>query len=155
VEAERARLDALVGVGHDGGYAFRGVAAVDAALVAARHVLAVLGGQPHALSDLTELYEPYATGGPIDLGVPDADAALARVARAYVTDRGAGPVEHNERDGLTVSHWAEAPRWWFTLRAGPVAGDLRLVVEAADEDIMAKVRDDVIALARNDGETSR
>jgi phosphomannomutase len=68
--------------------------------------------------------------------------------QAYVTDQGAGPVAVDELDGLTVSHWDTSPQWWFNLRASNTEPLLRLNVEAADEDIMVKVRDDVLALVR-------
>jgi phosphomannomutase len=67
---------------------------------------------------------------------------------AYVTQQGAGPVQVDELDGLTISHWESHPRWWFNLRASNTEPLLRLNVEAADEDIMEKVRDDVLALVR-------
>ena len=66
-----------------------------------------------------------------------------------MTQGGAGPVEVDELDGLTISHWESHPRWWFNLRASNTEPLLRLNVEAADEDIMEKVRDDVLALVRD------
>ena len=51
-----------------------------------------------------------------------------------------------------MSHWDGHPQWWFNLRASNTEPLLRLNVEAADEDIMEKVRDDVLALVRQDGE---
>ena len=78
----------------------------------------------------------------------DVPAARQRVVDAYVTREEAGPVTVDELDGLTVSHWDGRPRWWFNLRASNTEPLLRLNVEAADEDVMAKVRDDVLALVR-------
>ena len=67
---------------------------------------------------------------------------------AYVTTPGAGPVDVDEREGLLVSHWDAPPPWWFALRgAGTV---LELTVEAADEDVLDKVRDDVLSLLRTE-----
>ena len=65
-----------------------------------------------------------------------------------MTQEGAGPVRVDELDGLTVSHWDAPPRWWFNLRASNTEPLLRLNVEAADLDIMEKVRDDVLGLVR-------
>ena len=76
-------------------------------------------------------------------------AARARVVDAYVTQEGAGKVDVDELDGLTVSHWTSTPKWWFNLRASNTEPLLRLNVEAADEDMMVKVRDDVLSLVRN------
>ncbi len=83
-------------------------------------------------------------------GSPTWPAARARVVRAYVTEQGAGPVEVDELDGLTVTHWDATPRWWFNLRASNTEPLLRLNVEAEDEDIMVKVRDDVLSLVREE-----
>jgi len=123
------------------------------------HVLAALGnarsadGGPVTLSELAESYEPYAASGEINSRVADVPAARARAVAAYVTEQGAGPVEVDELDGLTISHWDDQPRWWFNLRASNTEPLLRLNVEAADEDVMTKVRDDVLALIRADAMT--
>ena len=141
-----AARDAVLGGGADGLLVLRGAPAGTSGLLGALHVLAELGAQPHPLSVLAELYQPYAGAGPIAVPVADAAAALARVVEAYVTTSGAGPVEADERDGLLVSHWGTPPPWWFALRArGSV---LELTVEAADEDVLDKVRDDVLSLLR-------
>ncbi|HEY0215940.1 MAG TPA: hypothetical protein VGC57_06080 [Cellulomonas sp.] len=119
-------------------------------LLAARHVVAALGGQPHPLSVLAELHQSSVTSGAIDSQVTDPDAARERVVEAYVERQGGGVVEVDETDGLTVSHWGEVPPWWFHLRTSSTEHLVRLHVEAADEDIMEKVRDDVLALVRQE-----
>jgi phosphomannomutase len=145
-------------LGHDGLLAVRDVPTAPpgtavAGLLAALHLVAALGGQPHPLSVVAELHQPYVDSGEITVPVTDADAARERVVEAYVEQRGAGDVDADDLDGLTVSHWDRTPSWWFHLRidrAGASGPALRLRVEAADEDIMEKVRDDVLALARQE-----
>lgn len=157
IKAEMARHDAVFGGEHSAHYYFRDFFFADTGMLAAMHVLAALGqaraadGRPLTLSELSEAYEPYTASGEINSRVDDVAAARARVVEAYVTQQGAGPVEVDELDGLTVSHWDEQPRWWFNLRASNTEPLLRLNVEAADEDIMIKVRDDVLALVRDAG----
>jgi phosphomannomutase len=56
----------------------------------------------------------------------------------------------DELDGLTVAHWDATPQWWFSVRASGAGDRVGLLVEAADEDIVEKVRDDVLALVRED-----
>lgn len=137
--------DAAFAASSDGRYLFRDLPYADTALLAACHVLAALGEQDHPLSVLGEIYRPYARTELTCAAHPSSDAATARVADAYVTRQGAGPVDVDERDGLLVSHWADHPQWWFVVEpSGPQ--EVRLVVEAADDDIMDKVRDDVLAL---------
>ncbi len=154
IKAEMAANDAVFGGEHSAHYYFRDFFFADTGMLAAMHVLAALGeartpdGQPMTLSALADAYQPYAASGEINSTVDDVVAARARVVDAYVTREGAGPVTVDELDGLTVSHWAVAPRWWFNLRASNTEPLLRLNVEAADADIMVKVRDDVLALVR-------
>ncbi|WP_240643885.1 phosphomannomutase/phosphoglucomutase [Antribacter gilvus] len=150
IKAQMAQHDAVFGGEHSAHYYFRDFFFADTGMLAAMHVLAALGEQPHPLSALAEMYEPYVSSGEINSRVADVPAARARVIEAYVTQEGGGPVEVDELDGLTVSHWGSHPQWWFNLRASNTEPLLRLNVEAADEDIMEKVRDDVLSLVRAD-----
>ncbi|HWS59225.1 MAG TPA: phosphomannomutase/phosphoglucomutase [Actinotalea sp.] len=154
IKAEMARYKAVFGGEHSAHYYFRDFFFADTGMLAAMHVLAALdaahdaAGNPLRMSALAEAYMPYAASGEVNSVVADVPAARARVVQAYVTEHGAGPVEVDELDGLTISHWGSSPRWWFNLRASNTEPLLRLNVEAADEDVMAKVRDDVLALVR-------
>lgn len=150
IKAQMAESQAVFGGEHSAHYYFRDFFFADTGMLAALHVLAALGGQPHPLSALAEQYQPYSASGEINSRVADVAAARARVVEAYVTQQGAGPVAVDELDGLTVSHWDGQPQWWFNLRASNTEPLLRLNVEAADEDIMEKVRDDVLALVRQE-----
>jgi phosphomannomutase len=142
VKREMAAAGAVFGGEHSGHYYFRDFYFADDGLLAALHVLAALGEQPHPMSVLADLYQPYSASGEINLLVPDVAAARERVRVAYA----GGPVRVDELDGLTVSHWDGVPQWWFNLRESQTEPVLRLNVEAADEDIMIKLRDDLIAL---------
>ncbi|WP_454049401.1 phosphomannomutase/phosphoglucomutase [Cellulomonas sp. Marseille-Q8402] len=152
IKAQMAESDAVFGGEHSAHYYFRDFFFADTGMLAALHVLAALGGQPHPLSALAEQYQPYVASGEINSRVTDVPAARARVVEAYVEQQGAGPVVVDELDGLTVSHWDGHPQWWFNLRASNTEPLLRLNVEAADQDIMEKVRDDVLALVRQEGQ---
>jgi phosphomannomutase len=150
IKAQMAEHEAVFGGEHSAHYYFRDFFFADTGMLAALHVLAALGGQPHPLSALAEVYQPYVASGEINSRVASVPDARARVVEAYVTRQGAGPVQVDELDGLTVSHWDGHPQWWFNLRASNTEPLLRLNVEAADEDIMEKVRDDVLALVRQE-----
>jgi phosphomannomutase len=146
IKAEMASHDAVFGGEHSAHYYFRDFFFADTGMLAALHVLAALGTQAHPLSELAEMYEPYVSSGEINSRVPDAAEATARVLDAY---RVAYPgIEVDTLDGVTVSNWDGHPLWWFNLRASNTEPLLRLNVEAADEDIMVKVRDDVLSLVR-------
>jgi phosphomannomutase len=146
IKAQMAEHGAVFGGEHSAHYYFRDFWFADTGMLAAMHVLAALGAQEHPMSALAEMYEPYVASGEINSRVPDVAAARDRVLAAY---REAYPgIEVDELDGTTVLHWDSSPRWWFNLRASNTEPLLRLNVEAADEDIMEKVRDDVLSLVR-------
>lgn len=146
IKAEMAANEAVFGGEHSAHYYFRDFFFADTGMLAAMHVLAALGTQPHPLSEVAEMYEPYVSSGEINSRVSDAAEATTRVLDAY---RLAYPgIEVDTLDGVTVSHWEGQPQWWFNLRASNTEPLLRLNVEAADHDIMEKVRDDVLSLVR-------
>jgi phosphomannomutase len=144
-----ARENAVFGGEHSAHYYFRDFWFADTGMLAAMHVLAALGEQAEPLSRLTAAYSRYAASGEINSTVADAATATAAV-RAWAVDRGA---ELDELDGLTATHRATdgEPMWWFNLRASNTEPLLRLNVEAADQDTMTQVRDDVLALVRGEG----
>jgi phosphomannomutase len=146
IKAQMAQHGAVFGGEHSAHYYFRDFWFADTGMLAALHVLAALGTQEHTMSELSEMFEPYVGSGEINSRVADAAAATERVLDAY---RAAYPgVVVDTLDGVTVSHWESHPQWWFNLRASNTEPLLRLNVEAADQDIMEKVRDDVLSLVR-------
>jgi phosphomannomutase len=148
IKAEMAREDAVFGGEHSAHYYFRDFWFADTGMLAAMHVLAALGEQGEPLSRLTAAYSRYAASGEINSTVTDAPAATATVRR-WAAERGA---EFDELDGLTATHAGTggAPMWWLNLRASNTEPLLRLNVEAADQDTMTQVRDDVLALVRGE-----
>jgi phosphomannomutase len=149
IKAEMARQGAVFGGEHSAHYYFRDFWFADTGMLAAMHVLAALGGQEAPLSRLAAAYSRYAASGEINSTVTDAGAATARV-RAWAAARGC---TFDELDGLTATHAGSDgdPMWWLNLRASNTEPLLRLNVEAADQDMMAQVRDDVLALVRGEG----
>lgn len=146
IKAQMAEHGAVFGGEHSAHYYFRDFWFADTGMLAALHVLAALSTQDHTMSELAEMFEPYYGSGEINSTVSDAAAATDRVLDAY---RAAYPeIVVDTLDGVTVSHWEAHPQWWFNLRASNTEPLLRLNVEAADEDIMEKVRDDVLSLVR-------
>jgi len=150
IKAQMAEHNAVFGGEHSAHYYFRDFFFADTGMLAAMHVLSALGGTEAPLSHLAEAYSPYSASGEINSRVADVATVRARVARAFVDDVVAGPVTIDELDGVTISHWDEQPRWWFNLRASNTEPLLRLNVEAAERDVMERVRDEVLALVRSD-----
>ncbi|WP_405144872.1 phosphomannomutase/phosphoglucomutase [Sphaerisporangium sp. NBC_01403] len=142
IKAEMARTGAVFGGEHSAHYYFRDFWFADSGMLAALHVLAALGEQPHPLSDLLGRYSRYAASGEVNSTVADQAAALARVRAEYA---GRDGVTVDELDGLTVS----GSGWWFNLRPSNTEPLLRLNAEAADEKLMAATRDAVLAVVRS------
>ena len=146
IKVEMARTDAVFGGEHSAHYYFRDFWFADTGMLAALHVLAALAESDGTLSELVAGYDRYAASGEINSTVDDVAAVTARVAEAFADRAGC---ESDDLDGLTVTHTGE-PMWWFNLRPSNTEPLLRLNAEAADEATMAKVRDEVLSIVRQD-----
>ena len=146
IKATMAAEGAIFGGEHSGHFYFRDFWFADSGMLAALHALAALGGQAEPLSRLLAKYSRYSASGEVNSEVADQAAVTAMVKQAYAGRPG---VTVDELDGLTVS----AADWWFNLRPSNTEPLLRLNVEAADDAQMAEVRDEVLALVRDDART--
>ena len=151
IKGEMARNNAVFGGEHSAHYYFRDFWFADTGMLAAMHVLAVLGEAPRPISEVVAQFTRYAASGEINSTVADAAATTADVrawAKASAKDD-AQAVTFDELDGMTVTHHGE-PMWWFNLRASNTEPLLRLNVEAADEATMEQVRDAVLSIVRGE-----
>ncbi|MDO8144118.1 phosphomannomutase/phosphoglucomutase [Isoptericola sp. 178] len=149
IKETMAEHSAIFGGEHSAHYYFRDFWFADTGMLAALHVLAALGSQPHPASALADMYTPYSASGEINSRVTDPGATTERVRDAY--ERAYPEAVVDTLDGLTVTHWDDQhPKWWFNLRASNTEPLLRLNVEAADHDIMTKLRDDVLSLVHEE-----
>ncbi|RCV55684.1 phosphomannomutase/phosphoglucomutase [Marinitenerispora sediminis] len=142
IKASMAETGAVFGGEHSAHYYFRDFWRADTGMLAAMHVLRVLGGDPRPLSEITAEYSRYAASGEINSEVDDQAGRTAAVEAAFSGTAGA-TVDH--LDGLTVDF---ADGSWFNLRASNTEPLLRLNVEAPDHAAMAKLRDDVLGIIR-------
>ncbi|NUP52774.1 MAG: phosphomannomutase/phosphoglucomutase [Catenulispora sp.] len=141
IKQEMARTGAVFGGEHSAHYYFQDFWKADTGMLAAMHVLAALGGQDRPLSELAAEFSRYAASGEINSEVADQAGRTAAVRAAF----GSGPgVTVDELDGLTVT----GDGWWFNVRPSNTEPLLRLNVEAADADAVAKLRDEVLAVIR-------
>jgi phosphomannomutase len=141
IKQEMATTGAVFGGEHSAHYYFRDFWRADTGMLAAMHVLAALGGQDGTLSELVAEYDRYAASGEINSTVDDQAARTAAVRAAYAETPGVG---FDELDGLTVT----GDDWWFNLRASNTEPLLRLNVEAREQETMARIRDEVLAIVR-------
>ncbi|MFI7698133.1 phosphomannomutase/phosphoglucomutase [Nonomuraea sp. NPDC049480] len=137
IKADMARTGAVFGGEHSAHYYFRDFWFADSGMLAAMHVLAALGEQDRALSEVVAAFSRYHASGEINSAVADQGEALRRVREAF-----AGRGEFDELDGLTVT----GPDWWFNLRASNTEPLLRLNAEAAGESKMTAIKDEVLAI---------
>jgi phosphomannomutase len=130
-----ADTGAIFGGEHSGHYYFRDNYRADSGLVAAVMVLEVLSAAGRPLSEVLAPYRKYADSGEINRRVDgDPAAVIDRIAARWP----AGAADRT--DGLTI----QGPTWWFNLRPSNTEPLLRLNVEAATEEEMARVRDEVL-----------
>ncbi|MCY9785576.1 phosphomannomutase/phosphoglucomutase [Nocardiopsis sp. EMB25] len=142
IKATMAETGAIFGGEHSAHYYFRDFWRADTGMLAAMHVLRVLGSDDRPLSRITEEYSRYAASGEVNSTVADAPSRMAAVRAAFDVRDG---VTVDELDGLTV-HLPDGS--WFNLRASNTEPLLRLNVEASDEETVAKLRDEVLSIVR-------
>jgi len=144
IKAEMARENAVFGGEHSAHYYFRDFWFADTGMLAAMHVLAALGEQERPLSDLVAEFDRYPASGEINSRVDDVPAAVDRVL-----DWAPDDTTEDHLDGLTLES-GSGPMWWLNLRKSNTEPLLRLNVEAQDVETMSRVRDEVLALIRQD-----
>jgi phosphomannomutase len=141
IKQEMARTGAVFGGEHSAHYYFRDFWKADTGMLAAMHVLAALGGQDQPLSVLAADYTRYAASGEINSEVADQAGRSAAVRAAF---EGRDGVTIDDLDGMTV----HGDGWWFNVRASNTEPLLRLNVEAADDEAVAALRDEILAVIR-------
>lgn len=143
MKSHMAEHHAIFGGEHSAHYYFREFWGADTGMLAALHVLKILGSVERPLSDLVGEYSRYVPSGEINSAVKNPQAAMERVA-AVLRDRG----EVDDGDGLMVRNRQD--RWWVSVRASNTEPLLRLNVEAPDEHTMVELRDLALGLIRQE-----
>ncbi|MGH3665168.1 MAG: phosphomannomutase/phosphoglucomutase [Egibacteraceae bacterium] len=139
IKAVMKNTGAIFGGEHSGHYYFRDNFRADSGLIAAVLLLEALSDSGGALSQLVAPYDRYAQSGEVNTTVDDQPGAMEAVAADF-GDEG----EADWADGLTRT----GDGWWFNLRPTTTEPQLRLNVEAGDDERMAAVRDRVLGLIR-------
>ena len=143
IKAMMAETGAIFGGEHSGHFYFRDFWRADSGMLAALHTLAAVAETDRRPSELLNEYQRYRLSGEINSQVADPAATTAAVASAYAETPGA-TVDH--LDGLTVATDA----WWFNVRPSNTEPLLRLNVEGVDDATMTRVRDEVLAIIREE-----
>jgi phosphomannomutase len=143
IKATMAETDAVFGGEHSGHFYFRDFWRADSGMLAALHTLAALAETDQPLTAVLAPYARHAASGEINSTVDDQAATLRRIEETW-RDREGVSLDH--LDGLTVS----TDGWWFNVRASNTEPLLRLNAEGKDRQTMERVRDDALALIRED-----
>ncbi len=143
IKQTMAETGAVFGGEHSGHFYFRDFWRADSGMLAALHAIAALGETPAGttFSSLLEPFDRYVASGEINTEVVD-QAAVTEAIRSEFLARGVTDIE--DFDGMTVT----GDGWWFNVRPSNTEPLLRLNVEAADEERMSGLRDEVLALMR-------
>jgi phosphomannomutase len=141
IKARMAETGAVFGGEHSGHFYFRDFWYADSGMLAALHVLAALGEQQAPLSEILAGYGRYVATGELNSEVQDQAAATERVRAEFAGRPG---ITADGLDGLTIT----GDGWWFNLRPSNTEPLLRLNLEAADEDTMLRLRDEVLGIVR-------
>ena len=151
IKSLMAEHDAVFGGEHSAHYYFRDFFFADSGMLAALHVLAALAESDGPASALVAAHDPYPASGELNSRVADPEAAREMVREHVASLPGA---RTDDLDGLTVEHWdeqlPEEDRWWFSLRSSHTEPLLRLNVEAQRETTMLRIRDEILALVRDE-----
>ena len=128
IKAVMAERGAVFGGEHSGHYYFEENWRADSGLIATMVVLEQLCRAGVPLSELRKPFERYAASGEINTTVADQAAVIEKVAATFAD-------AHQDRlDGLTV----DFGDWWFNLRPSNTEPLLRLNLEAATPDEVAR-----------------
>ncbi|MCA0251804.1 MAG: phosphomannomutase/phosphoglucomutase [Actinobacteria bacterium] len=138
LKALMAEHDAVFGGEHSGHYYFRDFWGADSGMLAALHVLALVGHGSQPASALAATVPVYPVSGEINVVVADPAATLTAVAAEFAGD------ELDWADGLAV-HGAG---WTVSVRSSNTEPLLRLNVEARDDATMVRLRDRALAIIR-------
>ncbi|WP_232549450.1 phosphomannomutase/phosphoglucomutase [Propioniciclava soli] len=139
VKAHMAAHDAVFGGEHSAHYYFRDFWGADTGMLAALHILAMLGRSDATMSELAGQFAGYVGSGEINSVVASVPPVLARVVAAF---EGRGSIDTG--DGVTVA----GDDWWVNVRPSNTEPLLRLNVEARDAAHMAALRDEALAIIR-------
>lgn len=140
MKALMAQHNAIFGGEHSAHYYFRDFWGADTGMLAALHVLALLG-RAASMSELASQLPSYAASGEINSTVANPAAATAAVA-AELGNLG----ETSWTDGLLIS----GADWWLSVRESNTEPLLRLNVEARTDTKVAELRDAALSIIRKE-----
>ncbi|MDR0488394.1 MAG: phosphomannomutase/phosphoglucomutase [Propionibacteriaceae bacterium] len=141
IKALMAESNAIFGGEHSAHYYFRDFFGADTGMLAALHVLAEVGKTDKPLSEIVDSYSRYEASGEINMTVHEPERAIIKVAEAFGRN-----AEVHTNDGLKI----RGDQWCLCVRSSNTEPLVRLNVEARSSELMAKLRDEVLFLLKEE-----
>ncbi|MBN9644478.1 phosphomannomutase/phosphoglucomutase [Corynebacterium mendelii] len=145
IKATMAEENAVFGGEHSAHYYFREFFNADSGLLAALHVISVLGHADRPMDQLAGEFDRYAASGEINSRLESAEAQKQRTDA--VLEAFADRTESVDRlDGVTVQLTGTPA--WFSLRPSNTEPLLRLNVEAPTKEACDALTEEILAVIR-------
>ncbi len=140
IKEKMLELDAVFGGESSGHYFYKlAYGTFEAPTMLVLKLLFYLSKQNKPFSEIVKPLKKYFHSGEVNLKIEDKAGAIQKVKAKYADGK------INELDGLTV----EYPDFWFNLRASNTEPLLRLSVEAVSAEILAKKKEELLAIINN------
>ena len=142
IKAQMAQTGAIFGGEHSGHFYFKEFWNADSGMLAALYAISALGNSDagRTFSSVIDKYRKYVASGEINSKVSDVKSTMAKVEAKF---GGAGVIDR--LDGITIS----SDSWWLNVRASNTEPLLRLNVEAENDAIMSRIRDEALEVIRH------
>jgi len=140
IKADMRRVNGIFGGEHSGHFYFRDNWYADSGLIALLIMLELISVEGKPLSEIIKPLDTWVRSGEINSTVADANAKLQALKAQF----GKGAQSIDNLDGLTVDYG----NWWFNVRASNTEPLLRLNVEAKDQALLERKRDELLAFIR-------
>lgn len=136
-------LGAIYGGELAGHYYFREFFNCDSGILASVHVLNILAGLKRSggsLSSLVDSIDTMFNSGEVNFRIENKPGAMRALLDAFTAEE--EPLEVFDFDGYRV----EFPAWWFNVRPSNTEPYLRLVVEAAGEELLLGKMERIVSI---------
>jgi phosphomannomutase len=140
IKAIMREKNAIFGGEHSGHFYFRDHYFADSGLIALLLVLELVSRENKPVSELLKPLDRRFRSGEINSRVTDIPAKLRQITEAFKDAD-----EIDELDGVTIQY----KDWWFNIRPSNTEPLLRLNVEADNPALLARKRDELLALIRD------
>lgn len=131
--------DIKIMVEYSGHYYFGEFSNFDSSLLALSYVLGLFATQEKPFSELFSPYQKYANSGEMNFKIQDWGELLEKLKEIYQDGK------QYFIDGLSV----EYPDWWFNIRPSKTEPVVRLIIEADNEKILGKKKQELLEVVEN------